>query len=203
MTARGVWIGKCGVQIGEALGGSSGEVERPAGRVLVAERGREAESSQGGEAAVRCAPVSRRMRATMRRCCGAGATAGGLIRRAISPCLSAGDECGRAGEKQLLAGAAPCDGLRAAGSDDGERRDAAAQKPCAAVAEAELPVPEEVVGPTPRSKMRISISRSLKDAHELHVGLVRKVGMGADFCADGLPCLAGDGEGRIVDGMTK
>ena len=35
------------------------------------------------------------------------------------------------------------------------------RQPCnasAAVAEAELPVPEEVVGPTPRSKMRISIS---------------------------------------------
>ena len=31
----------------------------------------------------------------------------------------------------------------------------------AAVAAAEVPVPEEVVGPTPRSKMRISISRSL------------------------------------------
>ncbi len=68
----------------------------------------------------------------------------------------------------------------------------------AAVAEAELPVPEEVVGPTPRSKMRISISVRADDAQKFDVGLVRKVGMNADLRADFLPCLAGHGELRIV-----
>ena len=48
------------------------------------------------------------------------------------------------------------------------------QRAMAAVAEAELPVPEEVVGPTPRSKMRISISRALMTRNEFNVGLVRE-----------------------------
>ena len=37
------------------------------------------------------------------------------------------------------------------------------------------------------------------DAHKFHVGLVGKIAVGADFCADGLPGFAGNGEGRIVD----
>ena len=47
------------------------------------------------------------------------------------------------------------------------------RKASAAVAAAELPVPEEQVGPTPRSKMRISIWFA-HDAHKLDVGVVRE-----------------------------
>ena len=39
----------------------------------------------------------------------------------------------------------------------------------------------------------------LTDADEFDVGLVREIGMRADFCADGLPGFAGDGEVRVVD----
>ena len=69
----------------------------------------------------------------------------------------------------------------------------------AAVAEAELPVPEEVVGPTPRSKMRISISLLIDDADKLDIGLVGEIGMDADFCANDLPRLACNGEVGVVD----
>ena len=51
------------------------------------------------------------------------------------PGLAAGDESRRASETQLGAGAIPGDGLRAAGGDDGERRDAAVNA-SAAVADA-------------------------------------------------------------------
>jgi hypothetical protein len=52
-----------------------------------------------------------------------GATAGGLIRLGISPCLSASDECGWSREQQLFGGAVPCNGLRTAGAqfDEGDQ----------------------------------------------------------------------------------
>ncbi len=77
------------------------------------------------------------------------------------------------------------------------------RKASAAVAEAELPVPEEVVGPTPRSKMRISISRSLTMRTNSTLVWLRKIAVDADFRADGLPGFAGDGEVRIVDQDDK
>ncbi len=89
------------------------------------------------------------------------ATAGGFIKRAISPCLAAGNERRRAGEIRsrspgpLHATVCAPPGATTV-SGEMQRRNAST-----AVAAAEVPVPEEVVGPTPRSKMRISISRSL------------------------------------------
>ena len=66
-----------------------------------------------------------------------------------------------------------------------------------AVAAAELPVPEEVVGPTPRSKMRISISRSLTmrtNSTLVCCGKSRCVQISAPMVGPG---FAGDGEFRI------
>ena len=68
----------------------------------------------------------------------------------------------------------------------------------AAVAEAELPVPEDEVGPTPRSKMRISISRSLTtrtNSTLVCCGNLRCVQISAPRACQGLPA---DGEGRVV-----
>ncbi len=68
------------------------------------------------------------------------------------------------------------------------------RKASAAVAAAEVPVPEDVVGPTPRSKMRTSISCSLSDADKFGVCLVGKIAMRADFGADALPGSARNSE---------
>ena len=72
-------------------------------------------------------------------------------------------------------------------------------KASAAVAEALLPVPEDVVGPTPRSKMLISIARRAQDVDEFDVGLMREIPMHADLGADLPPGPAVDGKLRIVD----
>ena len=64
------------------------------------------------------------------------------------------------------------------------------------------PVPDEVVGPTPRSKMRISISPG-HDAHKLDVGLVGKIGVDADFRANVLPRIPGDEKFRVIDQNHK
>ena len=58
----GIRIGKCGVEIGEALGASSGKVERPAMQRVGARLGREAESFESSEAALDAITVAQMRR---------------------------------------------------------------------------------------------------------------------------------------------
>ena len=68
-----------------------------------------------------------------------------------------------------------------------------------AVAEAELPVPDEVVDPTPRSKIRISNLVLAHNADKLHVGLIRKIFVHANFCTNRNPGTARNFETDVVD----
>ncbi len=68
----------------------------------------------------------------------------------------------------------------------------------AAVAAAELPVPEDEVGPTPRSQMRISTSLGPADTNKLDVGLVRKVAEHAHIRSHSAPAFAIDLESHVV-----
>jgi len=68
----------------------------------------------------------------------------------------------------------------------------------AAAAEAELPVPEEVVGPTPRSQMRISISVGLTMRTNSTLVWCGKIRMHADLRADSLPRLPSHRKLRVV-----
>jgi hypothetical protein len=69
----------------------------------------------------------------------------------------------------------------------------------AAVAAAEVPVPDEVVGPTPRSKMRISISCSLTTRTNSTLVLLGKIAMRVDLRAESHPSALTDGEVRLFD----
>ena len=78
-------------------------------------------------------------------------------------------------------------------SGETQRRNASA-----AVAAAALPVPDEVVGPTPRSKMRTSISCSLRirtNSTLVWLGKSRWPQTGAD----GLPGFAGNRKFGVFD----
>src|SRR5580658_6842924 len=127
-----------------------------------------------------------------------GATAGGLIRRAMSPCLSARDERGRSSEEKLFAWTVPCNGLCAAGRDDCERRNATAQSQrsrsrCRAAGAGRGGGPHATLED---ANFDLVLAH---DAHKFHVGLLQKIAVLADLSADHLPGFARDGEGNIVD----
>jgi len=194
MTALVLSSAKAACRSSRALLRRSGKVERAGLERVSGQLWRIAEGTKRLQAALDTRRLADEAGATM-PIAAFDATAGGLIKRVISPRLAAGisvaepdsrsSDPGR--PRTLFADHRELTTL----SGETQRRNAST-----VVAAARVPVPEEAVGPTPRSKMRISISRSLQDADKLDVGLLREVAMhaiSAPMVCQGLPSTANSG----------
>ena len=114
------------MEIGEALGGGSGEVERFAEQRIGAQRRHEAKGCRAARPRSVRSGFAEDAGATMAMPAHGGRPVA-LSERVISPRLSASDERGRAGEEKLFRGPLHATVCAAARSHHGERRNATAQ----------------------------------------------------------------------------